>query len=1842
MENIFLKQLASRDIITSQEDINAPFSFVEWKQRRLNYAESDIVYHYNQYVIDWFTRNKSKPVSQKFLLRQKYLYLLSQLQLFFSDEEKNQWYNKVNLADEKELLLAIPYFAKKLKTIALYYLKLRKKLKNTKLRYNLVGTETGLAQEIQNRLLEVFSSLNTELPPEIQNNLPQFEDLQNNFTVQIEQLYDDSVYFDRDPAVALSAYYDPFHQATADFFATKGLTLSSDEWIFNSFNVPVTADLNVFVSQLTGNVFEQSDANSYGSFIQKFLGESKFTTAFASASSTTVLSDVLILTGTNFFYYPYGPSSTTLLSGILPSVALSSINIPGSTSSTVISGSDVIYVKVGDEIKKSWLKYSDYLTSNRMLEADLVDKTTSFIFPFPGYGLSAEDVEWTGPSLSSTPEYQFLVDPYKTVVNDAYWNQSLPSDATITVPINETTLIASGALAGSTPSVADKIYLRERSEDAQSASTIKQAAWLFKPQKTNIPISITTSASAFLWPFHHVSSASNSIPNYVKSSQGFFKEVCHPTDINQLDVPFAVASNEFQYAEKVFKLQKYDDLTIDAIECCWLSGCSLSADDYAWTTQGGFSCYLSAGKTTKFVWTGPDNTPIDQVFTYIDHSPNCPFVTLSADTDNPSSCACKQVYYSPFGHSGATFADNNARADYIAVDTENNLDSFDSGSWRDSLSSTSNTSEEFAWFKTNENNSWGNGSWVATNGQTPFNLKTGKSYFYKRTASRDKTFYPPYIVNFKYAQNNTKWIEARQLATGDWISTDKPSNLKLYPGDIIKWEKQPVNTFYQLSTISYDAFPERRNSAWCTHDYLPLSGSIWPASPDPNPEGPETIIIWPAEQQNLGQDRDLQFPLYGNEPITFPDVEEYYWWRITRTPYADQYTNNYTITALSSDPFTGEHEQARCRTGTVWTSHSGSLANGYFDKLPYQNHITVSWPSTYPERFGAICYPSITAENDPQYPQFFEDPVLIDDITKIHWWKIISPLSAYYVYDPTVTVLTGTNLMTVPVTGLSATYSFYLNLTGTYNFEISAQLNSGLDFYFKQVPTLTAIPPIVYWAPGSTFVTFSPTLTGTYATDVSAKLVNGADYYFNTIPLITAVPNQVVEKVPLQTNHPVTSYAIQQTLVPVPSKDVKPYWAVLNINQQDPTRNETGYQKNYIDGYLPDNFPRISPIEFNFGDIIDYERKGPRFVWKQPLTYSEFEDSEQWMQITQETLSSTDREPDQIVTATTDPTNIVLSNFIDGKPVEITYIAKNSFTWQVSTEFINPLSDIQKNITTDLLFGTVEPWNVLSNRFYPTIATVPTTENLYSEKESGGFFTPTKLGASQYINDNFTPIISGNYYQQSLLSEDTSKHIGGRGLTKTEQDTIYDWEENNQWLKEPSTANQLAGAVKKSLTKSLQTFVPYQNTVDQKQFGLITPTSRTSPWGGPAGDQWTDKLNEPKGFTGVRNVSAWSDKQILKQNQKVMDSWVTDIFGNQYGLFKSIDSDTDIYHRAQIGGQLWTRTNDQIVKPGYVALSAVIEPFKSINTSIYQQLTGEGITNVDCFFDTLMIQTSSIALFSKLRYNYESAAIEALIDNTRFKLLTSTNFVETKVGQNWFFPTEKSVFNVFTTISANQLLPELFELDLVNNTFIKQFPYSPQQQASVISSLSSLSVQSVDVGLLTYSKQTQQFLISIPGKLTNNEQFLVDVILNDREQLDIESIIIYTDTKHPAIPFPKKITITNDYFYDEVPFEVGITSTIVVPTRDTVVVSISAINNPTYFELINFTSNVTAANDGTFSAFFNQTGLYQVNYKVGNDFGYNMGCLTLSAVDREDVILLNGYDGFLKLNGYNGRFVIKQ
>ena len=139
-------------------------------------------------------------------------------------QEKIDWYNKINLANEQELLIAIPYFARKLKNIALYYMKLRKKLQRAKIDYSTVGTKTAIEQQVYRYFLELFSPDGE--PDLVFENQPNFSDLQQTLRISVQELYDDHVYLDRDPRVDISSYYNVLDQATASFFATKGITIS--------------------------------------------------------------------------------------------------------------------------------------------------------------------------------------------------------------------------------------------------------------------------------------------------------------------------------------------------------------------------------------------------------------------------------------------------------------------------------------------------------------------------------------------------------------------------------------------------------------------------------------------------------------------------------------------------------------------------------------------------------------------------------------------------------------------------------------------------------------------------------------------------------------------------------------------------------------------------------------------------------------------------------------------------------------------------------------------------------------------------------------------------------------------------------------------------------------------------------------------------------------------------------------------------------------------------------------------------------------------------------------------------------------------------------------------------------------------------------------------------------------------------------------------------------------------------------------------------------------------------------------------------------------------------------
>lgn len=1632
MESVYLKQLVSNTPQGGVSDVNSPFSFLEWKERLPSIVEKDAVYHYNTYVLEWFAKNKQKTVSQKFILRQRYLYLLDQLQLFFTKEEKNIWYAQVNLADTKELLLAIPYFARKLKDVALYYLKLRKQLKNTKLKYNTVGTTAGLEQEIYGYILETFSTSNKELSSSLYTTLPDFSALQKSLVVKVEELYDDKQYFDLSPTKPLSGYFDLMHQATSEYLETKGIVLSSSEWLFESFNIPVTSNFDSVFSQLTGSLFETSDATLYTDFIQKYIAETKYDVVFTAPLSTTSITDINIAVGNNYFYYPYGTTDTSIsIPQQIQIASLSALDVGPATAGTSLDTSDTMLVKNGDVVKSAWLRYQEFEESSKTVKATLTkDSTTSFIYPFPGYGLSGQNVPWTGSGFETKAEYNFLPKDIKAQVNQAYWSQILPADSCDVLLLNNTTLASAGATPSTHPQHADQVYIRlDRSTSTSLPFGELSGAWLYKFTKTAFPIS-SNQDNVILWPYNVIDTGT--YPEYLKNLS--FSEVCEPVSIQALSNSFFVAASSFDFADKIYKLNNYADAETDALECAWLSGAMLDSEDYRYINQDGFSSLFSAGDAVRFVWTGQD-VELDMVFGSVAHKADCPFATNVpfVSAFEWQKCSCKQVYYSPFGHPYKSFQEGNNFADCITKVTEANLNPLDLGSWRDSTNNPTASSLEFAWYKTKTKHSWGDGQWVSnvTLTAAPFILETGKAYFYKRATSKIVSeLMPPYTVNYTFNTNKTKWIDAKMSSDGSWISTENNSVMTIHPGDFIKYGRQAQTISYLLSSYETENTSSNEGSVWSVYDKIPAACG----------KNNSTTISWPIQSAPFGS-VDNQYP-----STSFADITAFDAWTITRLE-----------------------------------------------------------------------------DNETQ---------------------------------------TITNL---------------------------------------------------------NVITFVPPTTGTYSIAVTATKAGGTKVFESTIiPKITAVPPYTDEKIPLEFNTPSSGFLLEHSLKGWDynnnrynsyQEGARPFWAVLDTNKDATTRYKGlyswGYQNGFVDEYIPNDNPILSPIELKFGTILEYFRKGYSIQWNQPIVYKQFVGKKQWCGIFIDTTQSSNlssfykikENSDPIVIATTSPTDIQLSNIINGSPVEVYYNALSNFVWPVSVTMTQEATLPSPSAH----FITQAPWNTITNRFYPTIANVPVVEETYSVEDVGGYFLPQNLGASVFLNKDFSAGFKTTQLSGSFVTEDYNIHIGGRGRTKEDQTTIYDWTENNQWLKESSTTGMLAGAVKKSLTKTLQTFIPYQSNIEETSLGLITTRSKLSPWGGLNDEQWMDVANEPKSFTDVRNLSAWAASQVLKQNEKAVDCWTSDIYGNQYGLFKELDG-IPVAEHADVLGELWTRTNDQTVDPASVSLSAIFGHYKN-NTSLYNQLTGSGIKSIDCYFDTLFIETSSIIIFAKIDYDYNTASIKSVFDDDRSKYLNE-GF---RFDKNWFFTAEKKVISLFLSAvnieQTDSFWPVLWELDLPTRKHKQIFPVGSTNQSNLSAGLGALEIKSISKGSIYFNNVLDTFLITYTGTDVNDKMFVVDFYLKYEDQLNLTNIKLYRDLfdtdaiNDPPIVLPSYLSAIN----------VGLSS---------FHVQVSAINEPTSYSLLNYTTSITATLSSGYGSFTGtlSAGLYHVNYTVSNSIGESTYCLTLSAL----------------------------
>ena len=426
-------------VSTSKDDTNAPFSFQVWYAINQGIVPGQEFKQYNGYLADWYRNKNKETVDTKLQLKLNYLALLRQLQLFFTQEEAENWYNQVDVENEKELLLAIPYFARKLRDISIYYLQLRNTIKESRFKYNQTGTEYGLTQQVQKNILLNYTQKPTNsitLPASLWKNAPALSSVKDTINVQIQELYDPNNYFDKSPT-AENADYLVNDAELEKFLQRKGLNSTSVDWIYK---------LGVF--DLSASVTNQDELD-YDTFIElskrlteKYISSDKFLLTLPSVSTVQTNFEVFVDQGNNFFYWPYGGDKDLAKNQIkFESIPLTATDIEQTaTAGTTLISADTIFVKTTRGIQGAWLRKEDrvYIPGTMLATLEAEEKTY-FRYPFPGYGLSAQDTGWTGYGLKSDPRFFFLDNQTQQLILNAYWTNSFDLTSTTPIKINNST-----------------------------------------------------------------------------------------------------------------------------------------------------------------------------------------------------------------------------------------------------------------------------------------------------------------------------------------------------------------------------------------------------------------------------------------------------------------------------------------------------------------------------------------------------------------------------------------------------------------------------------------------------------------------------------------------------------------------------------------------------------------------------------------------------------------------------------------------------------------------------------------------------------------------------------------------------------------------------------------------------------------------------------------------------------------------------------------------------------------------------------------------------------------------------------------------------------------------------------------------------------------------------------------------------------------------------------------------------------------------------------------------------------------------------------------------------------
>jgi hypothetical protein len=302
-------------------DKDNPFTFKQWLTYSNEVFTTPEIFlgKYKNYLTRWYTYKNNLDQANKVSLKDLYVNLLNEITLNYITPDEKRFISNVDFNNPREIATVIPFYAKKIKEICIYYSSLRDDVKTASVKNNLRGSNFGIKKGVYNEiskaleaddLIEIIKTLNVSL-----------SDIRNNISVEVEELYDTSnSYFDISPNVSLTAY-NPSGERK-EYFNLN--VYNSDPYITLDFARSVVQAMTsypFFLTELgTNNFVITPTVSSSKQFY--YLKDKDFINTFNTETDENLNLnneelEIEKYIGTDFYYVSTGSTINNFLSGVV-------------------------------------------------------------------------------------------------------------------------------------------------------------------------------------------------------------------------------------------------------------------------------------------------------------------------------------------------------------------------------------------------------------------------------------------------------------------------------------------------------------------------------------------------------------------------------------------------------------------------------------------------------------------------------------------------------------------------------------------------------------------------------------------------------------------------------------------------------------------------------------------------------------------------------------------------------------------------------------------------------------------------------------------------------------------------------------------------------------------------------------------------------------------------------------------------------------------------------------------------------------------------------------------------------------------------------------------------------------------------------------------------------------------------------------------------------------------------------------------------------------------------------------------------------------------------------------